>query len=101
MNYITKNISIVFAMVLLTITLSGCASLLVGGAATVGVATVQERSLKDATKDLEIKLFNEDQLFITDTEKLFARVSVTVIEQRAMLIGNVGSNKIKDNYCYW
>ena len=96
MNYITKNISIVFSMLLLTITLSGCASLLVGGAATVGVATVQERTLKDAAKDLEIKLFIEDQLFITDTEKLFARVSVTVIEQRVMLVGNVASNKIKD-----
>ena len=96
MNYITKNISIVFAMLLLTITLSGCASLLVGGAATVGVATVQERSLKDAAKDLEIKIFIEDQLFRTDTEKLFSKVSVTVIEQRVMLVGNVSSNKRKD-----
>ena len=76
--------------------MSGCGGLLIGGVATVGVASVQERSLKDAALDMKIKLFIEDKLFITNTEELFAKVSVSVIEQRVMLVGVVVSEELRD-----
>ena len=81
---------------LLLLHVSGCAGLLVGGAATVGVASIQERSLKDAATDIEISWRLEDQLFRADTNNLFAQVSVTVIEQRVLLVGSVSSENFRD-----
>ena len=81
---------------LLLVHVSGCAGLMVGGAATVGVASIQERSLKDAATDVEIRLRIEDQLFRADTNNLFAQVGVTVIEQRVLLVGSVSSEILRD-----
>ena len=81
---------------LLLVHISGCAGLLVGGAATIGVASIQERSLKDAATDVEIRLRIEDQLFRADTNNLFAQVGVTVIEQRVLLVGSVSSEILRD-----
>ena len=81
---------------LLLVHVSGCAGLLVGGAATIGVASIQERSLKDAATDVEIRLRIEDQLFRADTNNLFAQVGVTVIEQRVLLVGSVSSEILRD-----
>ena len=93
---IIKFLKISILALLLILGMSGCGGLLIGGAATVGVASIQERSLKDAALDMKIKLFIEDKLFITNTEELFTKVSVTVIEQRVMLVGAVASEKIRD-----
>jgi len=76
--------------------LSGCASALVGGAASLGLATVQERSLKDAAIDLEINLLIQDKMFRADTEEIFSAVDVLVLEQRVLLVGNVENTKYKD-----
>jgi len=76
--------------------LSGCGTALVGGAATLGLATVQERSLKDAAMDLEIDIRIQDELFRANTEKIFAAVDVIVIEQRVLLVGSVENTKYKD-----
>ena len=81
---------------LLLVHVSGCTGLLVGGVATVGVASIQERSLKDAATDVEIRLRIEDQLFKADTNNLFAQVGVTVIEQRVLLVGSVSSEILRD-----
>ena len=81
---------------LLLVHISGCAGILVGGVATVGVASIQERSLKDAATDVEIRLRIEDQLFRADTNNLFTQVSVTVIEQRVLLVGSVSSEILRD-----
>ncbi|PPR29825.1 MAG: hypothetical protein CFH32_00998 [Alphaproteobacteria bacterium MarineAlpha9_Bin2] len=81
---------------LLLVHISGCAGLLVGGAATIGVASIQERSLKDAATDIEIRLRIEDQLFRADTTNLFSQVGVTVIEQRVLLVGSVSSEILRD-----
>ena len=81
---------------LLLVHVSGCAGLMVGGAATVGVASIQERSLIDAATDVEIRLRIEDQLFKTDTNNLFTQVGVTVIEQRVLLVGSVSSEILRD-----
>ena len=93
---IIKFFKISILALLLVLGMSGCGGLLIGGAATVGVASVQERSLKDAALDMKIKLFIEDKLFITNTEELFAKVSVSVIEQRVMLVGVVVSEELRD-----
>lgn len=81
---------------LLLVHISGCAGILVGGAATIGVASIQERSLKDAATDVGIRLSIEDQLFRADTNNLFTQVSVTVIEQRVLLVGSVSSENFRD-----
>ena len=93
---IIKDLKISILAFLLVSGMSGCGGLLIGGAATVGVASVQERSFKDATLDMKIKLFIEDKLFTTHTEELFTKVSVSVIEQRVMLVGVVASEAFRD-----
>ena len=76
--------------------MSGCASAIVGGAATLSLAGVQERSIKDAAIDLEIELLIQDNMFREDTEKMFSAIDVIVIEQRVLLVGNVVNEKIRD-----
>ena len=93
---IIKDLKISILALSLALGISGCGGLLFGGVATVGVASIQERSLKDAALDMKIKLFIEDKLFITNTEELFAKVSVIVIEQRVMLVGVVASEEFRD-----
>lgn len=93
MNKNIKNYLVIFTIFLF---LSGCASAIVGGAATLGLAGVQERSIKDAAIDLEIELLIQDNMFREDTEKMFSEIDVIVIEQRVLLVGNVVNEKIRD-----
>ena len=93
MNKNIKNYLVIFTIFLF---LSGCASAIVGGAATLGLASVQERSIKDAAIDLEIELLIQDNMFREDTEKMFSAIDVIVIEQRVLLVGNVVNEKIRD-----
>ena len=67
-----------------------------GGAATLGLAGAQERSLKDAAIDLEIELLIQDNMFREDTEEMFAAIDVIVIEQRVLLVGNVINDNLRD-----
>ena len=76
--------------------LSGCASAIIGGAATLGLAGVQERSIKDAAIDLEIELLIQDSMFRANTEKMFSAIDVIVLEQRVLLVGNVENSQIRD-----
>ena len=86
-----------FVCLLFLITcLSGCASTLIGGAAVVGLASVQERSIKDAAIDMKLGLQLQKKLFTLSKEKLFGSVDVIIIEQRVMMIGNVESQKLRD-----
>ena len=93
MNKNIKNYLVIFTIFLF---LSGCAGAIVGGAATLGLAGVQERSIKDAAIDLEIELLIQDNMFREDTEKMFSAIDVIVIEQRVLLVGNVVNEKIRD-----
>lgn len=93
MNKNIKNYLVIFTIFLF---LSGCASAIVGGAATLSLAGVQERSIKDAAIDLEIELLIQDNMFREDTEKMFSAIDVIVIEQRVLLVGNVDNEKIRD-----
>ena len=85
-----------FFIFLIIISVSGCASTLIGGVASVGLASVQERSIKDAAIDLKLELLIQEKLFSTDPDKLFVNVGVTMLEQRALLVGNVESQKFRD-----
>ena len=86
-----------FVCLLFLITcLSGCAGTLLGGAAVVGLASVQERSIKDATIDMKLGLQLQKKLFTLSKDKLFGSVDVIIIEQRVMMIGNVESQELRD-----
>ena len=86
-----------FVCLLFLITcLSGCASTLLGGAAVVGLASVQERSIKDAAIDMKLGLQLQKKLFTINKDKLFGSVDVIIIEQRVMMIGNVESQELRD-----
>ncbi|MBT7077727.1 MAG: BON domain-containing protein [Pelagibacterales bacterium] len=86
-----------FVCLLFLITcLSGCAGTLLGGAAVVGLASVQERSIKDAAIDMKLGLQLQKKLFTLSKEKLFGSVDVIIIEQRVMMIGNVESQELRD-----
>jgi len=91
-----KKFNNYFALFLILIYISGCASALIGGVATVGLATVQERSMKDFAIDLKLELQLQKKLFTANKDKLFATVDVIIIEQRIMLIGNVESQEVRD-----
>ena len=86
-----------FVCLLFLITcLSGCAGTLLGGAAVVGLASVQERSIKDAAIDMKLGLQLQKKLFTLSKDKLFGSVDVIIIEQRVMMIGNVESQELRD-----
>jgi len=91
-----KNFNHFFYLFLIIISLSGCVSTLIGGAASVGLASVQERSIKDAAIDLKLELQVQEKLFRASKDKIFAYVDVTILEQKVMLIGNVESQELRD-----
>ena len=91
-----RNFNRFFYLFLIIMSISGCASTLVGGAASIGLASVQERSIKDAAIDLKLEVQIQEKLFRTNSGKLFANVDVTILEQRVMLVGNVESQKLRD-----
>ncbi|MBH87703.1 MAG: phospholipid-binding domain-containing protein [Pelagibacterales bacterium] len=91
-----KFINKYLALFIIFIFLGGCASALIGGVATVGLATVQERSVKDAAIDLKLELQIQEALFRSNTEKLFVNVDIQIIEQRVLLVGNVHSKDLRD-----
>ena len=91
-----KNFNPFFYIFLIIINISGCAGTLIGGAASVGLASVQERSIKDAAIDLKLEIQIQSNLFNASPEKLFPNVGVSVLEQRVLLVGNVESQKLRD-----
>ena len=91
-----RNFNPFFCIFLIIISLSGCASTLVGGVASIGLASVQERSIKDAAIDLKLEIQIQSNLFNASPEKLFPNVGVSVLEQRVLLVGNVESQKLRD-----
>lgn len=71
-----------------SLSLSGCAELLIGAAATTGIAVAEERSVGDAVDDLTIR-GELNHLFFQDDIELFADVSFSVIEGRVLIKGSV------------
>lgn len=73
---------------MLGLALGACQPVLIGGAAAVGLATVQERSVGAAIDDTTIQVrINQGLLEVSET--LFLRVGVEVVEGRVLLTGSV------------
>jgi len=87
----SRKAGLAVALVLLTagsLSLSACAELLIGAAATTGVAIAEERSVGDAVDDLTIRA-ELNHLFFRDDVELFRDVSFSVVEGRVLLKGTV------------
>lgn len=95
---IPSRLQLVSAFLLLAATalLSGCASMLVGAAATTGIAVAQERSVGNAIDDTAIKVEVNHYLFQAQIDELFRAVSVDVNEGRVLLTGNVKTQALRD-----
>ena len=85
-----QAISFVALVLLLagSLPLSGCTELIVGTAATTGVAIAEERSVGDAVDDLTIRA-ELNHLFFRDDIELYRNVSLSVFEGRVLLKGTV------------
>ncbi|MEL7216643.1 MAG: BON domain-containing protein [Pseudomonadota bacterium] len=70
----------------LALLLGGCAPAVVAGAASVGVASQQERGARSALSDAEINARLDTALLQADTRK-YATLSTDVIEGRVTLFG--------------
>ena len=92
----------ILALLVLTLSLSGC----LFAATTAGVegASVasQERSVSDASSDLRIRMDADDKLFKYNVD-LFRAVDITVTEGRVLLTGNVAKpeNRVKASELVW
>lgn len=75
-------------IVVVALALQGCVAAAVGGAATVGVAAAQERSMADAVDDATIYATVNHQLLQKDV-KLYTKVGIEVVEGRVLLTGKV------------
>ena len=90
MNMSPNNRVFRFAAVCTLLLLAGCdtTGVVVGAAATTGVAAAQERSVGDALDDTALKAKINQALFTAD-EFLFLDVSTTIVEGRVLLTGDV------------
>lgn len=83
---------IVVAIALSPLALSGCASLIIGGAATAGMAAYDERGIKGVALDTATSTHVRAKLLEADSN-LFAEVGVEVYEGRVLLTGRVPSEE--------
>ena len=81
-------IAAVFAMTNLT----GCVGMIIGGAATAGVAAYQERGIMGVAADTETATRVRAKILESDNQ-LFGDVSVEVYEGRVLLTGRVPSEE--------
>jgi osmotically-inducible protein OsmY len=85
-----QKIKIKYVLAIIAIlTLTSCAQVIVGGTASSGLVLVQERSTKQAAKDILIKAKIEESMFSNSYEKLFSKVRVIVYEGKVLLVGTV------------
>lgn len=68
--------------------LSGCAGIIIGGAATAGVAAAEERGLEGAVDDAKIRAEINHLWFQRDIE-MYRRVTLAISEGRVLLTGSV------------
>ncbi len=73
---------------------SGCASLIIGGAATAGVAAYQERGISGVAADTTTATKLRAKLLEAD-DKLFRDVGIEVYEGRVLLTGRVATEDMR------
>jgi osmotically-inducible protein OsmY len=83
---------IVIAAVFAMINLTGCVGMIIGGAATAGVAAYQERGIKGVAADTETATRVRAKILEADNQ-LFSDVGVEVYEGRVLLTGRVPSEE--------
>ena len=93
MKYVLKPITGVLFFILLA-TLSGCVSMVVGSAASIGVAGMEERPLKVHAKDIAITAKIRYNL-IEASEKFITSVGVEVYEGKALITGVVENEEMR------
>ena len=91
MNIILK----LLLSVLISLISTSCTQILVGGAASGGIVLVQERSPKQAAKDLLIKTKVEESFFSTNYDEIFSKIKTIVFEGNVLLVGTVKSEEYK------
>ena len=72
--------------------LAGCADVIIGAATTTGLAVAEERTVGNAVKDLTIQA-ELNHLFFQDDLDLYNDVSISVMEGRVLLKGNVPTHE--------
>ncbi|MCH8037683.1 MAG: BON domain-containing protein [Proteobacteria bacterium] len=72
----------------LLLALGACAPAVVGAGAAVGVTAAQERGVKGALADTEIRI-EINHLWFQESAALYAKVNLQVQERRVLLTGNV------------
>ena len=82
------TIAALFALAAGSLALSGCTELILGSAATTGIAIAEERSVGDAVDDLTIRA-ELNHLFFQEDVELYQDVSFSVFEGRVLLKGSV------------
>ncbi len=88
MTDVRRNPVAILIVVLALFGLTGCGSAIIGGAATVGVAVAQERTIGSAVDDAAIRIQIRDRL-LDESDFLFGAVGIESIEGRVLLSGNV------------
>lgn len=83
-----------FVLAGLALSTAGCASLVVGGAATAGVAAAQERGLDGAARDTVIRAKINDLWFRHDVE-MFRKLGLTVNEGRVLVTGRATTPEMR------
>ncbi len=90
----SQCIALTVVAVLAAGSLTGCAGLVIGGAATAGVAAYQERGISGVTADTTTATKLRAKLLDTD-EKLFRDVGIEVYEGRVLLTGRVATEDMR------
>ena len=75
--------------------LSGCVGAAVGAGATAGIAVAQERSVGAAIDDATVKILVNGRL-LRESDFIFTRTSVDVVEGRVLLTGVIPSQNDRD-----
>ena len=93
MKRLSKLIGAVLLLIILPL-LSSCVSMVVGGAASIGVAAMEERPLKVNVKDTAIATEIRYNL-VEANEKFITGVGVEVYEGKALITGVVRSEEMR------
>jgi len=83
-----SRVLILSCLVAGSLTLSGCAGMIAGGAAAVGVAAVKEGGLKSSATDLRIQTEIND-LWLRHDIDIFTKLDLTVNQGRVLITGIV------------
>ncbi len=74
--------------------LGACAPVVIGAGVTAGVAASQERGLKGAAIDTQIR-FQINQLWFEESTSLYSKISLQVQERRVLLTGRVQKPEVR------